>query len=247
MHFFGLLIAADPTKIDAMTCCPTPTKIKQPRGFLGLTGYYKKFVTGFGTIAFPLTQLLKKDSFKWNIQAQKAFKRLKRAMTEVPMSTLPDFNLPFVLETDASGIGVKAVLMQQWRPIALFSHVFPKAHQLKLVYEQKLIAIVLVIQKWRSYLLGRKFTVRTDQKSLEFLLEQRVIIGEYQKWVAKVMGYDFAIEYKKGLGNSIVDALSHLPIAMELNALILVKRMNKVVFVTQVNQDSELSGICQAI
>lgn len=124
--------------------------------------------------------------------------------------------------------------------MAYFSQALPPLHRLKAVYERELMAIVFVVQKWRPYLLGRKFVVRTDQKSLKFLLEQRVIAGDYQKWIAKLLGYDFSIEFKRGLDNTAADALSRLAPAMEFGMLSLVTGMNPAVFDTQIQENSEL-------
>lgn len=204
----GQGVAVDPSKIQSMLDWPRPRNIKELRGFLGLTGYYRKFIQNYAQIALPLTKQLKKESYGWTDQETLAFERLKQALMTTPFLRMPDFTIPFTLETDASGFGLGAVLLQQEHPIAYFSKALGQRARLKSIYEKELIVIVLAVQRWRHYLLGRTFIIRTDQQSLKFLMEQREVGTEYQRWVSKLMGYHFQIVYKPGPSNKAADALS---------------------------------------
>ena len=212
-------VAADDIKIQVMLDWPVPLSIKDLRGFLGLTGYYRRFVANYGSIAWPLTELLKKDNFKWGPQANATSQALKPAMSRNPILALPNFSRPFIVETNTSSIGIGAVLVRDKHPLAFFSHALPQHARLKSVYEHELIAVVRAIQKWRHYLLGRKFIVRTDQRSLKFLLLQRMVSPDNQKWLSQLLGYDFEIECKPGFTNKVADALSKIPAQATLLAL----------------------------
>lgn len=142
-----------------MTAWPTPLNVKQLRGFLGLTGYYRRFIANYALIAAPLTDLLKKDSFTWSVEAEASFVRMKAAMTTAPVLRLPDFGLPFCIETDASDTGIGAVLLQENRPIAFFSKKLGSRRRVASTYHKELYAIAEAVQKWRQYLLGREFVI----------------------------------------------------------------------------------------
>ncbi|GJS38830.1 putative mitochondrial protein [Tanacetum coccineum] len=236
-------VSADPSKISAMLEWPTPKNLKELRGFLGLTCYYRKFVQGYGKIAWALTERLKKDNFHWGEEATKAFQALKIAMTQVPVLALPDFSKEFVVETDASGHGIGAVLMQRGRPVAYYSQTLGSRARLKSVYKRELMAIVFAIQKWRPYLRGRRFIVRTDQRSLKYLLEQRLITEEYKKWLTKLMGYDFDIQYKAGIENKAADALSRREENTQLMVMSIPSVVNWEEMRNGLMQDSELNLI----
>lgn len=111
---------------------------------------------------------------------------------------MPNFSLPFIVEADASGYGIGAVLIQQDRPIAFFSKLLgPRARQ-KSIYEKELIAICMAVLKWKHYLLGRHFRIHTDQQSLKYIMQQREVGENYQKWVSKLMAFDFEICVQNG-------------------------------------------------
>lgn len=235
-------VAADPKKLEAMWLWPVPKDLKSLRGFLGLTGYYRRFVKDYGKIARPLTQLLKKDSFQWGPSPQQAFEALKHTLTEIPTLAVPDFSKVFVLETDASGTGLGAVLTQEGKPLAFWSATLSDRSQAKSVYERELMAVVRAVQRWRHYLLGRHFIIRTDQKSLKFLTEQQVV-GEGQfKWISKLSGYDFEIQYKPGKDNSAADAMSRRSSYCALSVL---KVNDFEEWQTEMLQDPKLQAIVQ--
>ena len=152
--------------------------------------------------------MLKKDSFVWNPSATHAFETLKQAMTFAPVLTMPNFKEPFVLETDASGSGIGAVLSQNMHPIAYFSKKLLCRMQKQFAYAREFYVITEAMAKFRHYLLGHKFIIKTDQKSLKELLEQRLQTSEQQQWLPKFLGYDFTIQYKPGKENIPADALS---------------------------------------
>ncbi|KAJ4810364.1 polyprotein [Rhynchospora pubera] len=201
-------VATDPHKISAMLQWPTPTSVKALRGFLGLTGYYRRFIKDYGTISKPLTNQLKKNAFSWDAQAEAAFSQLKQAVTSAPVLAIPDFSQPFIIETDASAKGIGAVLMQNKRPIAFLSKSLGVKAQGLSTYEKEFLALLTAVQKWRHYLIGAKFIIKTDQISLKHLLEQRLTHSMQHKGLCKLLGLDYVIEYKRGCENKVADALS---------------------------------------
>jgi len=203
-------VGPDPAKISAMIQWPAPKTLKQLRGFLGLTGFYRKFVKDYAKIAQPLTELLKRDAFNWSDQAEAAFNKLKNAMTQAPVLALPNFEEDFVIETDASGIGMGAVLIQKGHPIAFFSQKFCSKLLNSSTYVRELCAITAAVKKWRTYLLGRKFTIYTDQRSLRELMTQVIQTPEQQYYLAKLLGFHYEILYKPGGQNRVADALSRV-------------------------------------
>lgn len=205
---FGRGVEPEPSKIRAMVQWPTPASSKDLRAFLGLTGFYRKFIKNYATIPAPLTSLLGKDAFEWSSTAQSAFEQLKKAMTSAPVLTLPDFNEPFVIETDASGTGMGVVLMQKGHPLAFFSKKFGPHMLHSSTYVRELHTIVSAVRKWHQYLLGHSFTILTNHKSLRELMSQVVQTPEQHYYLSKLLGFDYMIQYKTGSSNAVADALS---------------------------------------
>ncbi|KAJ3685218.1 hypothetical protein LUZ61_014382 [Rhynchospora tenuis] len=201
-------VATDPRKVEAMTNWPRPKNVRELRGFLGLIGYYRRFIRNYGVISRPLTDQLKKNSFGWSEEAETAFQFLKQTMTQAPVLSMPDFSKPFTVETDACDKGIGAVLIQEKRPIAFIS----KSLGIKSVglstYEKEFLALLTAVQKWKHYLVGGPFVIKTDQISLKYLLEQRIHHTMQHKGLCKLLGLDYTIEYKRGVENVVADALS---------------------------------------
>jgi hypothetical protein len=192
-------VAMDSAKVQAIHNWPVPHLARAVRGFLGLAGYYCKFIHNYGSIALPLTALLK-EGFAWGPEAAAAFLTLKEAVTSAPV--------PFVVECDASSHGFGAVLLQDGHPIAFFSRPVAPRHRALAAYERELIGLVQAVRHWRPYLWRRRFTVMMDHYSLKYLLDQRLATIPQHHWVSKLLGFDFFVEYKPGAMNAVADALS---------------------------------------
>jgi hypothetical protein len=201
-------VAMDPTKIQAIREWPAPRLAYAVRGFLGLAGYYKKFIHNYGAVAVPLTTLLKKDGFSWNDAATPEFATLKDAVTSAPVLAMTDFSKLFVVECDASSHGFGTVLIQEGHPIAFFSRAVAPRHRALATYKRELIGLVHAVRHWRSYLWGHWFVVKTDHYSLKYLLDQRLATIPQHHWVGKLLGFDFTIKYKPGSSNVVADTLS---------------------------------------
>lgn len=202
-------IATDPAKVTAITAWPQPKNVKELRSFLGLAGYYRKLVKHFAVIAKPLTTLLRKNVlYVWTPEHQESFVALKNALTSAPVLAMPDFSLPFCIETDASNIGVGAVLTQKGHPLAFISKPLgPRTKGLS-TYEKEYLAILIAIDHWRQYLQQGEFIIHTDQNSLIHLNEQRLNTPWQQKVFSKLLGLQYRIVYRKGTENTAADALS---------------------------------------
>ncbi|XP_025155003.1 uncharacterized protein LOC112588630 [Harpegnathos saltator] len=214
-------VRPDPEKIKSIKEFPTPRTQKQIKQFLGLAGYYRRFIPDFSKTAKPLTDLLKKDKeYIWRPIQQHAFNILRESLCSHPILQYPDFTKPFNLTTDASGYAIGGVLSQgpigQDLPIAYTSRVLNPAEQNYSTIEKECLAIVYCVQYFRPYLYGQKFKIITDHKPLMWLQSIKDPSSRLWKWKTKLAEYEYEIQYKKGTLNSNADALSRNPIVTTL-------------------------------
>ena len=206
-------ISPDPSKLTAIKDFPTPKKIKDIQSFIGLAGYYRKFIEDFSKIAKPLTKLTKKtEKFVWTTEQQNAFDTLKEKLMTAPVLKYPDFSQEFTVTTDASDYAIGAVLSQgkvgNDRPIAYASRVLSKAEQNYNTTEKELLAIVWAVKHFRPYVYGTKFKIVTDHKPLIWLFNVNDPGSRLIRWRLKLEEYDYEIIHKAGRANANADALS---------------------------------------
>jgi len=202
-------IEVDSSKIDAIQSWPTPSTVTQIRSFLGLAGFYRRFVRDFSSIAAPLHELTKKGiPFSWGPAQEEAFTILKDKLTHAPLLQLPDFNNMFELECDASGIGLGGVLLQAGKPVAYFSEKLSGAQLNYSTYDKELFALVRTLQTWQHYLWPREFIIHSDHEALKHIRSQTNLNRRHAKWVEFIESFPYIIKHKNGKDNVIADALS---------------------------------------
>lgn len=222
IDFLGFIICpngvgVESSKIKAIDQMKPPQNIESVRTFLGLVGFYRRFVPGFASIAAPLTDLLKKDTaFQWRASEQTAFEELKSRMKQAPILIQPDFSRPFVIYCDASGKAVGGVLGQEEdgvvKPIAYESKKLSLAEQNYPIHELELLAIVHCCKVFRCYIEGRPTTVYTDHAALRFLKTQKTLSRRVARWMEFLETLELNIVYHPGSQNLVADALSRLEI-----------------------------------
>ncbi|KAH0757840.1 hypothetical protein KY290_021333 [Solanum tuberosum] len=204
-------IRVDSQKIEAVKQWPRPTSATDIRSFLGLAGYYRRFVEGFSSIASPLTKLTqKKVKFQWSDDCEKSFAELKTRLTTTPVLTLPEGSDGYVIYCDASRVGLGCVLMQRGKVIAYASRQL-KVHEKNYpTHDLELAAVVFTLKIWRHYLYGVHVDVFTDHKSLHFVFTQKELNLRQRRWLEFLKDYDMSVHYHPGKANVVADALSRL-------------------------------------
>ena len=210
-------ISVDPSKIDAVKHFPTPKNLTETRSFLGLCNYYRKFINDFANIAAPLTRLTRLNvKFKWDSYCEDAFKSLKEKLISAPILAYPDFTIPFHLCTDASDVGIGAILSQVINDkecvIAYASRTLNEHERNYSTCEKEALAVVWACQNFRHYLLGRKFQITTDHSALRWLLNKKDQSGILSRWNQKLSEFEYDITHKPGKSIPHVDSLSRMPI-----------------------------------
>ena len=213
-------VKPDPKKLEAVENFPHPKTPKNIKQFLGLAGYYRRFIPNFSNLAKPLTNLLKNDTkFKWTSAQEDSFQTLKQKLCEEPVLQYPDFSKPFILTTDASGIAIGGILSQgeinKDRPVAYASRTLTDADKKRLkydTYEKEALAIIYCVKHFRPYLYGRKFTLVTDHKPLTWFQNAQDANMRILRWRLKLAEYNYDVVYKAGKTNVNADALSRNPV-----------------------------------
>ena len=208
-------VACDPEKTKAVSDWEIPQSVTEVRSFLGLASYYRRFIKSFSTIASPLTALTKKgQKFEWSSDCQTAFETLKSRLTEAPILAYPSSNPAdkFILDTDASDSGIGGVLSQVQdgveRVVAYASNTLSPSERRYCTTYRELLAVVVFMKKFRHYLMGQKFVVRTDHSSLRWLTNFKETEGMVGRWLSAISPFSYTIEHRSGVNHGNADGLS---------------------------------------
>ncbi|GKA30256.1 putative reverse transcriptase domain-containing protein [Tanacetum coccineum] len=202
-------IYVDPSKIEAVKSWKAPTTPSEVRSFLGLAGYYRRFIENFSKIAKPLTSLTQKNQkYEWGEKQEEAFQTLKDNLCNAPILSLPDGVEDFVVYCDASNQGLGCVLMQRDKVIAYASRQLKSHEKNYTTHDLELGAVVFALKIWRHYLYGTKSVIYTDHKSLQHIFNQKELNMRQRRWLELFSDYECEIKYHPGKANVVADALS---------------------------------------
>jgi hypothetical protein len=222
-------IRPDPAKLNAVREYPVPTKLKAVRTFLGLSSYYRRFIKNYARIAEPLIALTRHSdskSFQWTPACQQSFEELRHRLVESPIIAYPRFDQPFILQLDASDVGLSAILAQKLiddddiareHVIGYASRTLSASERKYSPTERECLAIVYGCNYYRPYLEGTRFTAITDHKALKWLHSTKDLNSRLARWAIQIATYDIDIQHRPGIENGPPDALSRYPIDIAVN------------------------------
>ncbi|KAK3083689.1 hypothetical protein FSP39_001513 [Pinctada imbricata] len=221
VSFLGHIVSADgiqtdPKKIEAVKNWPTPKTQRHVKSFLGLASYYRRFIKGFAEIARPLHRVCEKGSkFNWTDIKHSSFDQLKTALTSPPILAYPVQGKQFILDTDASNTALGAVLSQEQdgkeKVIAYMSKSLSRAEESYCVTRKELLAVVVALRKFHSYLYGQKVLLRTDNAAVSWMRNLKAPTGQVARWLQELGTFDLEVVHRTGRKNGNADALSRSP------------------------------------
>jgi hypothetical protein len=201
----------DPSKVKDVLSWSTPQNVSDIRSFLGLAGYYRRFIEGFSKISKPIMELLVKgNTFEWTPRRETSFQELKKRLTTASVLTMPDMEKPFSIYCDASGQGLGCVLMQDDRVVAYASRQLRKHEEKYPTHDLELAAVVHALKIWRHYIIGKRSEVYSDHKSLKYIFTQPDLNLRQQRWLELIKDYDLGINYHPGKANVVLSLLPGL-------------------------------------
>nr|ABA94359.1 retrotransposon protein, putative, Ty3-gypsy subclass [Oryza sativa Japonica Group] len=202
-------VAVDPSNVESVTNWKQPKTVLEIRSFLGLAGYYRRFIENFSKIAKPMTRLLQKDvKYKWSEECEQSFQELKNRLISAPILILPEPKKGFQVYCDASKLGLGCVLMQDGKMVAYASRQLRPHEKNYPTHDLELAAVVHALKIWRHYLFGTRTEVYTDHKSLKYIFTQPDLNMRQRRWLELIKDYDMGIHYHPGKANVVADALS---------------------------------------
>ena len=204
----GSGVSVDPEKVEAVMSWERPKSVFEIRSFLGLAGYYRRFIEDFSRLTTPMTRLTQKEvKFDWDDQCEEAFQELKRRLTSAPILIVPDKGQGYTVYCDASRGGLGCVLMQSERVVAYGSRQLKNHEQNYPSLDIELGVIVFALKIWRHYLYGERFKEYSDHKSLKYIFTQRDLNMRQRRWMEFLEDYDFTLHYHHGKANVVANAL----------------------------------------
>lgn len=235
-------LRVDPDKVQAIVDIPVPRNQKDVRQFVGTASWYRRFISNFSTRLYPLTSMLKKGKrFEWNSEAQESWDDIRSCLIKSPILSCPNFDKPFTIACDASGVGLGAVLSQESEKgeivVAYASRTLTRGEQNFSVTERECLAVLWAIEKFRPYVEGTRFTVITDHYSLLWLLNLKDPQGRLARWSYRLQPYDFKLVHRKGKDHVVPDMLSRAPVEGDSNVKVPVEAHSNT-FVGEIHENT---------